>query len=369
MSAKENIRLALLPFSWLYGIGVWFRNKLFDRGLLPSETYPVPVISVGNLNAGGSGKTPHTEYLIELLQKRYRLAVLSRGYKRKTKGFLIADENASAETVGDEPYQLYRKYPAVLVAVDENRREGIGILLDLPASVRPEVILLDDAFQHRYVKPSLSILLTDSACPYTSDRLLPAGRLRESKAGARRADVIIATKTPDSFTPADYSNIAKQLHPEPSQDLFFTSYDYKGLLPVFPDYTNVKKETHERLRKNNYALLLVAGIANPEPLKTYLRKFTNTFAALIYRDHHAFTQRDMSDIKQAFDQLGAKDKLIITTEKDAVRMINSPYVPESIKPYIFYQPIEVKFNINQEESFNHKIYNHVDNFKRNSILA
>ncbi len=365
----KNARQILLPFSWIYGVGVWLRNKCFDWNLLPSEPFPVPVIVVGNITAGGTGKTPHVECLIDVLSKRYKVAVLSRGYKRKTKGFVLADGYASAETLGDEPYQIFRKFPQVVVAVDADRREGIKKLLELPAPDRPEVILLDDAFQHRYVRPSLSILLTDSSRPYYNDRLLPVGMLRESKSGAKRADMVIVTKIPEGFNSNDYNNIEKKLKLAPKQELYFTSYDYKGLLPVFPESTQIKKETLERLAKEDYGFLLVTGIVNPEPLKTYLGQYTTDLKVLAYADHHAFTPDDIKDIKQEFDQLKSANKLIITTEKDAMRLMDRTDIPDAIKPCIFYQPIEVVFNQDEEESFKHKIYNHVDKIKRNSSLA
>ncbi|MDR2806060.1 MAG: tetraacyldisaccharide 4'-kinase, partial [Dysgonamonadaceae bacterium] len=193
---KNVIRInkALLPLSWLYGMVVALRNYLFDRGIFRSEDFPVPVISIGNLSAGGTGKTPHTEYLIRKLSKNHKVAVLSRGYKRKTRGFVLADDNASARTLGDEPFQMFRKFPEIPVAVDANRRRGIRHLLNLPEAIKPEVIMLDDAFQHRYVKPSLSLLLADSRRPFSDDYLLPAGRLREPAKNYRRADFIIYTK-------------------------------------------------------------------------------------------------------------------------------------------------------------------------------
>ncbi|MDR2843550.1 MAG: tetraacyldisaccharide 4'-kinase, partial [Candidatus Symbiothrix sp.] len=194
MFRQNHIYTVLLPLSWLYGGIIWLRNKFFDWKIFPGESFNVPVISIGNLAVGGTGKTPHTEYLIRLLSKQYKVAVLSRGYQRKTKQYLLAGAGASAQTIGDEPFQMHRKFPDILVAVDKNRREGIQKLLNLPENQRPEVILLDDAYQHRYVKPSLSILLTDSKRLFTGDALLPAGRLREPASNRARADIVICTK-------------------------------------------------------------------------------------------------------------------------------------------------------------------------------
>jgi tetraacyldisaccharide 4'-kinase len=214
----------LYPLAWLFGLVVTFRNKLFDWGVFSSEVFPVPVISIGNITVGGTGKTPHTEYLIGLLSNKYRVAVLSRGYKRKTRGFILADENTNSHHIGDEPLQIFRKFPSIVVAVDANRRRGIRNLLQLPDNQKPEVILLDDAFQHRYVKPSLSILLTDSNRPFYDDYLLPTGRLREPAKNYKRADWIIYTKCPEVFTSADYQIRTERVNLLPHQQLFFSSY-------------------------------------------------------------------------------------------------------------------------------------------------
>lgn len=211
----------LTPFSFLYGIGVRFRNQLFDWKILRTERYDLPIICVGNLTVGGTGKTPHTEYIIRLIKDRYRVAVLSRGYKRKTSGFLLADQRSTSKDIGDEPYQMKRKFPDILVAVDADRRRGIRNLLALPENKRPEVIVLDDAFQHRYVAPTLNILLTDCHRLYTQDKLLPAGRLREPVDGARRADVIIVTKCESYIQPIDFRIIEEDIHLSAYQELYF----------------------------------------------------------------------------------------------------------------------------------------------------
>jgi tetraacyldisaccharide 4'-kinase len=361
VNPKFKVYKILLPLAWLYGLGVCFRNKLFDWKILPTETFDVPVISVGNLAVGGTGKTPHTEYLIALLSKKYKLAVLSRGYKRKSKGFILADENASAQKIGDEPYQMYRKFPNVLVAVDVDRRRGIRNLLNLPEEEKPEIILLDDAFQHRYVKPSLSILLTDSNRLFYNDYLLPAGKLREPAKNHSRANMIIYTK----YQNACYGELDS---PSPKQ-VFFTSYAYKGLLPVFPSINPVKKESIERLKKESYSFLLIAGLANPSGLLDYLRKYTSDLHPLIYPDHHHFTDKNRYEIKKAFEGIKNENKLIITSEKDAMRLMNNPNFPEELKAFIFYLPIEVVFNLEQESLFIQNIEEHVKNFARNRSLA
>jgi tetraacyldisaccharide 4'-kinase len=369
MIANIKIKNILYPLSWLYEIGVGLRNKLFDWNILPVEEFSIPVISIGNLAVGGTGKTPHTEYLVRLLTKKYKIAVLSRGYKRKTKGFVLADENVSVQSLGDEPFQIYRKFPEITVAVDGNRRRGIQILLKLPENKRPEIILLDDAFQHRYVTPSLSILLTDSNRLFYDDKLLPVGRLREPAKNSSRADIVICTKCPESFKPIDYRIILKNMELNPHQQLFFTSCLYKGLLPVFPENTFVKKESIDRLKKESYSFLLVAGIAHPQEMVKQLENYTADLQTLIYPDHYNFKAKDVAEITEIFTGIKNKNKIIITSEKDAVRLMNNAFVPEEIKTFVYYLPIEVVFREEQESLFIQKIENHVSNFKRNRILA
>ena len=352
----------------LYGLVVSFRNKLFEWGIFSEKTFPVPVISVGNIAVGGTGKTPHTEYLINLLNKKYRVAVLSRGYKRKTRGFILADKNSTASQIGDEPLQIYRKFQTVLVAVDANRRRGIKKLLQLPENQKPDVILLDDAFQHRYVKPSLSILLTDCNRPFYDDYLMPVGRLREPAKNYKRADWIICTKCPDSFTSEDYQILTEKINPQPNQQLFFSSYRYKNLQPVFPEANPVKEKSIEQLKIENYTVLLVAGLANPSGLIEYLKKYIQDLQTIIYPDHHDFTRNDIQAIMNFIHTTSKKNKYIITSEKDAVRLVNNPLVPNEMKSLIYYLPIEVFIRFN-EELFTQNIENHVRKFKRNGIMA
>jgi tetraacyldisaccharide 4'-kinase len=367
MKANLNINKALLPFSWIYGVGVWLRNKLFDRGVLPSEEFPVPVISIGNIVVGGTGKTPHTEYLIRLLKKNYRVAVLSRGYKRKTAGFILAGETSDNRTIGDEPFQMYRKFPDVPVAVDTNRRRGIKNLLNLPEKIRPELVLLDDAFQHRYVKPSLSILLTPYHYPFEKDYLLPAGKLRENPANKSRADIFIYTKCPsDLDNISDKTEVKNRIS---SGQTFYTSFRYKGLTPIFPEYCPVVKESIERLKKENYSFLLITGLANPDGIIRYAGNYTSDLQTLIYPDHHDFTEKDIRKICETFSNIENPQKIALTSEKDAMRLIRNRYVTELLKSHLFYLPIEVIFNFDSEELFIHTIKNHVANFKRNRILA
>jgi len=368
MSGNFKTYKCLYPLALLYGLAVSFRNKLFDWGFLPEQSFPVPIISIGNLTVGGTGKTPHTEYLISILIKKYRVAVLSRGYKRKTRGFVLADEKATCIQIGDEPLQMYRKFPEALVAVDANRRRGIRKLLNLPENQKPEVILLDDAFQHRYVKPYLSILLTDCKRPFYDDRLLPAGRLREHPAGYKRADWIICTKCPESYTTNDYHIQTGRIDLQPHQQLFYSSYRYKNLLPVFPAKNTVKEESIEQLKIDKYAVLLVTGLANPSGLIEYVKKHIPDIQTIVYPDHHNFTGKDIQKMMNFVNSTQCYNKRIITSEKDAMRLLNNPFIPEELKTYFYCLPIEVEIRFN-EELFINNIENHVRNFKRNCIMA
>jgi len=362
MTGNIKINKVLYPLAWLYGLVVALRNKLFDWGVFSSETFPVPVISIGNITVGGTGKTPHTEYLIDLLSKKYRVAVLSRGYKRKTRGFVLADENSDSAQIGDEPLQMHRKFPSITVAVDANRRRGIRNLLHLPENQKPDVILMDDAFQHRYVKPSLSILLTDSNRPFYDDYLLPAGRLREKPENHKRADVIIYTKCPESFTSGDYQILTEKINLLPHQELFFSAYRYKNLLPVFPESKPLKEETSDLSKLEKEAALLVTGLANPAGLIEYVKKYTSNLQTIVYHDHHDFTRKDIQAMTNFMQTNAGENKRIITSEKDAMRLANNPFVPNEIKAFIYYLPIEVVILFN-EELFTQKIENHVGKFK------
>lgn len=364
-----KINKALLPLSWLYGVGVGLRNKLFDWGILPSEEFSVPVISLGNLTVGGTGKTPHTEYVIRMLMKKYRIAVLSRGYKRKSTGFFMANRNASVESIGDEPYQMYKKFPNIIVAVDADRRRGIKKLLQLPEAKRPQIIILDDAFQHRYVKPSFSILLTDFNRLFYKDTLLPAGRLREPWKNNDRANIVICTKCPKELKPMDYRIISKNMELYPYQDLFFSSIYYENLLPLFKRGNPVKTESVERLKKESYSFLLVAGLADPTTMINYLKGYTDDLHMLLYSDHHFFTDKDIQSVISAYKNIKNNKKIIITSEKDAMRLINNSKIPENIKKSFFYLPIEVVFQLEQDSLFRQKIEAHVKNFERNRIMA
>lgn len=265
----------LLPLSWLYGIGVGFRNKLFELGVLKQHSYDLPIISVGNITVGGSGKTPHVEYLIRLLQGHVNIAVLSRGYKRKTHGYILADENSTMKDIGDEPFQMKKKFSGINVAVDHKRTRGIeNIIHDRKDT---DVILLDDAFQHRYVKPGINILLVDYHRLIIYDKLLPAGRLREPLSGKNRADIVIITKCPKDLKPMEFRVLTKSMDLYPYQSLFFSTIDYDTLYPLFNKDGN--KITKQQLKHTN--VLLVSGIASPKQIIVDMKQHVASMTPLL----------------------------------------------------------------------------------------
>ncbi len=340
--------MVLLPLSKLYGFGVGVRNLLFDWRILKSKTFPVPVVVVGNLVAGGTGKTPHAEFIIEQLKYKYRIGLLSRGYKRSTKGFVLATRRSSPRDIGDEPFQIYQKFgPDVTVAVCEDRCAGIEEMLRIDPKIN--LVVLDDAFQHRYVKPSLSIVLTEFNRPVFYDRLLPYGRLRESTKSLSRADMVIVTKCPEQLKPVEYRIFKNNLKLFPYQKLFFSRYEYQPLQPVFPD--EARPAPYLSWLNENDSVLLLSGIANPRPLVRYLRTFHAKVKVRQFPDHHFFTRKDLDSLCRLFDDMEGERKLIITTEKDAVRLASNPYFPQELKEYIYYLPIEVRFDTHTPDSF------------------
>lgn len=358
----KNINYFLIPFSRLYGLGVWIRNKLFDLKILKSQSFRLPVICVGNLTVGGTGKTPHTEYLISLLKDKYSVGVLSRGYKRKTKGFVLATDKSDARQIGDEPMQIKNKFNDITVAVDENRCHGIN---ELMSKKSPDVILLDDAFQHRYVKPGLSILLTSYDRLFTDDYLMPAGRLREPKSGMERADIIIVTKCPDDMQPIDYRIKQNQINAFPYQKVFFTKFRYENLENIcdrnkFIPIDNIRKEDN---------LILVSGIANPKPIIEKLLGYTSHIKEICFSDHHNFSKEDIEFIKKAFNECNSVNKFIITTEKDATRLSLYREELSDLLKYIYILPVKVKFLMNQEKIFNQIIKDYVRENSGNGSIS
>jgi tetraacyldisaccharide 4'-kinase len=335
-------RKILFPFSLIYNAITSIRNGAYDKGILPSRSFDFPIIVVGNLNVGGTGKSPHIEYLIRLLNKKYKIAVLSRGYKRKSKGYQLADENSTAAQLGDEPFQFYRKFKDILVAVDTNRVNGIISLRRL--NDPPEIILLDDAFQHRSVKAGLFILLTSFDDLYVDDLVLPSGTLRENRKGARRADIIIVTKCPLNISKEDRLKISKKLKLKKHQLIFFSTIVYSESLIGVNGELSVSK-------LNEFKVLLVTGIANSKPLEQYLESLNIDFLHLKYRDHYSFSKLDKEKINRKFEGMKGNKKIILTTEKDYVRAFSNG------NEHFYYLTILSK--ILDEEAFNEEILNYV----------
>lgn len=340
----------LLPLSWLYGGVTLLRNKAFDWGWLPQAHFDVPIINVGNLTVGGTGKTPHTEFLLQFLSETYRVATLSRGYGRDTKGFFEVTNESTAAECGDEPFQMKHKYPNVCVAVDEDRREGIQLLLK--GYPKPEVIVLDDALQHRYITAGLNILLTDYSRLYTRDLILPAGRLRESSSGAKRAHIVIVTKCPEDLTTREAARIRRELHLCHGQRCFFTTFRYRHPYSVFG--------TQSIGELRGKSVLTITGIARPEPMLKQLEGMGAEVTPMTYPDHHSFSQRDIEHINETFKNFLCENGIVVTTEKDAARIIGLAGLSSSVKEKLFALPIEVDFLFNGDRAFKKIIYSYID---------
>ncbi len=346
----RSFRFILIPLSIVYTFIIWLRNKLFDKNILRSASFNFPVICVGNLAVGGTGKTPMTEYLIRLLEQNYIVATLSRGYKRKTKGFAIAEENTTAIEIGDEPMQLHKKFPNVTVAVAEERVVGIPQLLH--AKPKTEVIILDDAFQHREVKAGLNILLTDYQNLYTRDFILPAGDLRDVKSSSKRAHVIIVTKCKSHLSDEEKEKIIKELNPLVDQKIYFTKIEYGSPYHLFTKETKfLEPETN---------VLLVCGIANPKPLQEILTSYSASYELLFFKDHHIFTIDDLHEIKNQFSKIESQNKIILTTEKDGVRL--AKYESELKHLPIFIIPMRHRFLFGGENDFEKRVVEFVESY-------
>ncbi|MEM6316968.1 MAG: tetraacyldisaccharide 4'-kinase [Bacteroidota bacterium] len=354
MIQHRLIQILLMPFSLLYGLGVSLRNIAYKYNLLKGVAFNLPVISVGNLTVGGAGKTPHIEYLIRLLKDYINIATLSRGYGRKTKGFLLVRPNHNSEEVGDEPLQFRRKFPDIMVSVSENRTFAVPQLLIEQPDL--QAVLLDDAFQHRSIDPGLNILLTEYQHPYTKDFLLPSGRLREWSAAAERADIIIVSKCPRELSDADRQQMNEELAPRKYQQLFFSYYTYQKPYYLFnPIY---RAPLNEELN-----ILLISAIARTDYLVNYLEEEVNHVRVLQYEDHHYFTNYDISHLKRNFEEIEENNKIILTTEKDAMRLeLHRDYLLEHKLP-IFVLPVEVAFHQNDGTAFNHLVQQFLLNFK------
>lgn len=346
-------KILLFPLSLLYGLGVLIHTGLYKLGILKAMSFDVPVITVGNLSVGGAGKSPHIEYLVSSLQPYIRLATLSRGYRRKSRGFMVVEPQMNAELAGDEPLQFKRKFPSLLVAVAEDRALAIpNLMVEQPET---QLILLDDAFQHRAVKAGLNILLTEFDSPFTRDWLLPAGRLREFPAAAQRADIIIVTKCPPVVSAAERARLLAELKPRPHQKVFFSYYQYLRPYFLFDRYTELQLS-------QELEVLFVSAIARTEYLLAYLNKQVADVRVMEYEDHHYFSRYDIGQIHKAFERMEGASKVIITTEKDATRLeLHRNYLRENQLP-VFVLPVEVAFHFDQQQEFDAAIRQFLLNF-------
>jgi tetraacyldisaccharide 4'-kinase len=364
MGRSNNI--FLYPISLIYGLITGFRNFLYNTGIFQSVEFHSPVICVGNITVGGTGKTPHTEYLIELLRKTFKVATLSRGYKRKTRNFRIASSLSHVSEIGDEPLQMFRKFHDILVTVDRNRVHGVKkILQGYPET---EVIILDDGFQHRRITPGFSILLSDFERLFVRDHLLPYGNLRESKENMRRADIILITKSPENISPIQRRLIVKEVNKAPYQNLYFTSLIYQNPLPVFDNKTDNKAHL-ELSQCKDCGIVLITGIANPIPLKEYLQRITGEIIHLSFPDHYDFNETDIIRISSAYKALKSPVKYLFTTEKDAVRLCEFANIADPIRSALFYIPVGIHFLNDDKDEFDNIIVEYVRKNKRNNRIS
>lgn len=349
----RSFRLFLFPFALLYGFVLRTRNFMYDKNVIGKVTFNLPIFCVGNLSVGGTGKSPMVEYLVSILKKEYSVATLSRGYKRRTSGYVLANDNTTAIEIGDEPMQFHLKHPDIAVSVGERRIEAIPqLLFDRPDT---KVIILDDAFQHRVINAGFNILLTDYANLYTRDFFLPTGDLRDEKKSAKRANVIIVTKCPISLSEAERFSILQELNPTSEQFVFFTSIEYNT-----PYHFVTGKRKHI---PREAELLLVCGIANPQPLTDYIHEQSKTYDALFFSDHHIFNIDDLNEIYDRFDKIKEAKKMIITTEKDAVRLINFKDKLADLPFYVI--PISINFLFGQKIEFESMILKYPREFYSN----
>jgi len=353
------MKFLLYPFSFVYGVITSLRNFLYDSKILKTTNFQIPVISVGNLTVGGTGKTPHAEYIISLLKKEFSIAFLSRGYKRKTKGFLLAANDSTLFDIGDEPVQIKQKFPEITVAVCEKRKKGIQKLIE-NRNITIDAIILDDAFQHRSVDPSINILLLDYTQPVFDDQLLPVGKLRESLRAFHRANLIIITKCPDQLKPIEQRIYKNKLDIRPYQNLFFTSIHYGEITPAIKGLSLFSDDL------KHYTVLLITGIGNPNPLLKHIEKQVGTVLHHKYPDHYAYKEKDIDDIFKTFEEIGTSQKIIITTEKDMVRLRSVKNQTTEFFRFVYFIPIEISFLDRSKEVFNKRILTHVRENKSNN---
>lgn len=348
----KSFRILLLPFALLYWLGIRVRNWLYDRNVLKSSEFGLPLICIGNLSVGGTGKSPMVEYLVDKLKDRYKVATLSRGYKRKTKGYALANEQSTALEIGDEPMQFHLKFPGVPVAVGEERMVAIPQLLhDKPDT---KVIILDDAFQHRQVKAGLNIILTEYGNLFTRDFYLPTGDLRDLKSSYKRADIIVVTKCKPGLSENEKQKLVNEISPLQHQQVYFTTISYGELY-------HIKKGTGFTAGPDT-EVLLVTGIANPKPLKKMLEEHSNSYHMLQYADHHIFTIDDLDDIRSRFDKIETTNKIILTTEKDAVRLVKFDAEIADLPLYVL--PVWHQFLFNEGTQFDQQVTDFIQHFRQ-----
>lgn len=353
MSGKIRIFTLLRPFGFIYGIITAIRNLMYNCGVLKSHTYRVPVISIGNITVGGTGKTPHTEYITNLLSGNSNIAVLSRGYGRNSKGFKIFDNESTAQDIGDEPFQIASKFPNTTVAVCENRAKGIDLLLK---NKNYDAIILDDAYQHRRVRPSLNILLTDYNRNILDDCMLPAGRLREWAYNRKRANIIVVTKCPANITDREMDYLTERLATN-GQQLYFSRLKYGNIYNM----ENPKTILHTDQLQNS-AILLLSGIASPEQMANYLKQFTDNITSICFNDHHNYSIKDINEIEEKFLKISHHKRYIITTEKDAARL-KSIIMDNNIRSALYILPIEIEF-IKYGNKFDQNIIDHIQSYSQ-----
>jgi len=352
----KNRNIILYPFSLVYGAITAIRNFLYNIGIIPSTEFRTPVICVGNITVGGTGKTPHTEYLVRLLSKHFRVASLSRGYKRETRDFRIASASSTVREIGDEPLQIFSKFPEIMVAVDRNRVHGVRKILETDPDI--QVILLDDAYQHRRIKPGFSILLTDHNRLIIKDKMLPYGNLRESASNIDRANIILVTKSPADLSPIDRRIIVKEMNKEPGQNLYFTTVVYEEPVPVFAG-TEVNSSPVSFADVKKSGIILLTGIANPLPLKDHLEKYAAEIVHLSYPDHYNYNENDIATACRAYNALKTDTKFIFTSEKDAVRLREFTNIAEPFRTAFYYVPIGIGFLNDDREEFDNLIIEYV----------
>lgn len=345
------MRFLLFPMAWIYGLVIAVRNHLFDTNVLKRRSFNIPVISVGNITMCGTGKTPHTEYILRLLKNSCKTAVLSRGYKRQTTGYVLATDKSEMMDIGDEPYQMHKKFPDVTVAVCEKRCDGVERLIE---DEHVEAVVLDDAYQHRYIEPGLSLLLVDFHRPIYRDHLLPVGMLREPASSKKRADIIVITKCPHDISPLDIRVCTNDIRTLAFQKLFFSTMDYSPLEPLY----HKDQPRIPLLNLKNMNILLVTAIGSPEHIVKDLEPYGAKFKELHYRDHFQFTEKEVYEINETFSFMPSP-KIMLTTEKDATRLQNINGFSLELKKSAYTLPIKVRILLGQEEEFNRLILDYV----------